>query len=117
MPFSHEPVYWDQEAGELFWELNARNDSRRVIGAGGGGGDSYVLPTATATRLGGVRSSASVLVDPATGVATVPVATTADPGLARLADAAAITAGTAGRMVDAAQLLAATSITSFPPLP
>jgi hypothetical protein len=106
VPFSHEPLYYDQETGEIFWEINRNNDSRRVVGLGGGGGTgggSYTLPVATASRLGGVKASSSVLIA-ADGTATVPAATAATPGLAQLADLAAITAGTAGRLVDAAQL-------------
>ena len=38
---------------------------------GGGGGDPYILPVATDSTLGGVKSSASIAVDGASGVATV----------------------------------------------
>lgn len=108
MPFSHEPLYYDQETGEIFWEINRNNDSRRAVGLGGGGGTgggSYTLPVATASSLGGVKASGSLLIA-ADGTATVPVASGTTPGLAQLADLAAITAGTAGRIVDAAQLKA-----------
>jgi len=106
LPFSHEPVFYDQEASELFWEINQRTDARRVISAGPAGGAAYILPVATAARLGGIKASVSVMVD-ADGTATVPDALTTAPGLVRLADLPAIIAGTAGRVVDAAQLKAA----------
>jgi hypothetical protein len=83
VPFSHEPLYYDQETGEIFWEINKRNGSRRVVTAGagptGGGGGSAVLPPATATQLGGIKASSSVAVA-ADGTATVPAATTLQLG-------------------------------------
>jgi hypothetical protein len=69
--------------------------------SGGGGGTLTSVVAAansgvSATELSGVVTIAGI------------DATTAAKGVVQLADAAAITAGTAGRVVDAAQLLAAT---------
>jgi hypothetical protein len=78
--FSHEPLYYDQETGEIFWEINKRNGSRRVVTAGagptggGGGTASYVLPPATLTQLGGIKGSASLSIA-ADGTASIPAAT------------------------------------------
>ena len=51
------------------WAILASSDSGAT--GGGGGGDQYILPVATDTTLGGIKSSASIAVDGGTGVATV----------------------------------------------
>lgn len=98
MPFSHEPLYYDQETGEIFWEINKRNESRRVVTAGGGGGGgtpSYVLPPATLTQLGGIKGSASLSIA-ADGTASIPAATATQLGGVKSSSSLAIAAdGTA----------------------
>jgi hypothetical protein len=69
--------------------------------------DGYTLPEASAAVLGGVKVGTGLSI--AAGVlsasgTTATDATTAKAGLVTLADAAAITAGTVGRIPDAAQL-------------
>ena len=76
--------------------------------------NTFTPPVATATSLGGVKIGENVAVAPDGQISVaapyvLPAATTSIPGGVQLADATALTNGTSGRIVDAAQLKAALS--------
>lgn len=76
---------------------------------------TFLPPIATATGLGGVKIGDNVAVTPDGTISVsapyvLPTATTASSGGVLLADATALANGTAGRVVDAAQLKAALAL-------
>jgi len=99
------------EEGEICYALDEDalyvKEGGVLVKAGGGGGTG-TLTSVSATPGSGVSSST---VGGAVTIAGI-TATTAVRGVVQLADAAAITAGTAGRVVDAAQLKAVKDVSA-----
>ena len=82
--------------------ISVTNANLVVKDKNGNTGMVKTLTAADVTKLSNAISDVAVVVDPTTHVARP--ATTSATGVVQLADAAAVTAGTAGRVVDAAQL-------------
>lgn len=55
-------IFYDQDTGDLFLSDGVTPGGNPISGGGSGGGGSYTLPTATATRLGGVKIGANITI-------------------------------------------------------